>query len=329
MKILALKYRRLGDTVLWSAPLQALRDHFPQAQIDLVLPRAYAELFTGDARFQNVFGVQDAADIALLRKVWREARYDLALVFHASHRTRRWARAARARRTLIHHHDRRGRRFGSDTAIVDAGRPMHAIDRDLNVVRTLGWKGTAPSPRVRRPPPDAPGWTSTRPKILLGPSASRPSKRWPLENYARLTRLLEDRAEVRWIANSAEEFRLFWRPSEAQGPWIFTPTLQDASRWLASADLFVGSDSGIKHLAIALGVRTLTLFGPESLAEWHPYDLDAHPVLQQAVGCRDRDAHDPRFAWCDAFTCPLASHACLRLTTPETVAHAIGRVFQI
>ncbi|MBY0369575.1 glycosyltransferase family 9 protein, partial [bacterium] len=320
MKILALKHRQLGDTVLWTAALQALRELHPAAEIDLVLPSAYAELFGRDSRFKTLFPIgRDGA--SLYYSQWKNRGYDLALAFHASSLTRKWARAAGAKQCLIHHHSRKGLRFGSDLAIVDAGKPMGATERDLNVIRTLGWKGTAPATALELPPSPALGWNaSPLPRIVFGPAASRPAKRWPLQNYLSLAERLAPHAQVRFIAPSAAEFSGQEAWFSADKPWIFTPTLAEATAVLKGAQFYVGSDSGLKHLAIALGLRTLTLFGPESVGEWHPYDLKTHPVLRQAVECRTQDADKPEFAWCGVYTCPLASHACLSLTTPERVA---------
>ncbi len=58
---------------------------------------------------------------------------------------------------------------------------------------------------------------------------------------------------------------------------------------LGASGLFIGNDSGIKHIACALGTSTLTLFGPEDLEEWHPYKAgDGHEVIIKDVPCRGR-----------------------------------------
>ena len=54
MKILAIKWRQLGDTVLWTSALEALRLHYPKAEIHLALPKAYVPLFSGDSRFHRL-----------------------------------------------------------------------------------------------------------------------------------------------------------------------------------------------------------------------------------------------------------------------------------
>ncbi len=322
MKILALKWRRLGDTVLWTSALEALRQLYPSAEIDIAFDEPYAPLFESDSRFQNRYLLSnDPNRQNVIANQWRARGYDWALVFHANSKSRRLARRARAKRNLFHHHDRRGLRFGSSLEIVDVGKAMPATERDLNVVRTLGYQGPTPETRIftKRA-------INATPLILLSPGASRPAKRWPMEHYLALAKALTGN-RVAVIAQSAEDFesvRPIFDRLNAVAPVHFTPTLKQAIELVGQARLFVGGDSGLKHLAIALGVRTLTLFGPESMGEWHPYDPKTHPALQKFVRCRTQDAQDPRYAWCGVEVCPLASHACLTQIAPEEVAATIG-----
>ena len=95
---------------------------------------------------------------------------------------------------------------------------------------------------------------------------------------------------------------------------------------ISSARVFVGSDSGAKHIACALGVSTVTLFGPESIGEWHCYDETKNKAIQVMVGCRDNDPNPPAFSWCGVTVCPYASHACMALIDPEVVLKAISEV---
>jgi ADP-heptose:LPS heptosyltransferase len=326
LQILAVKTRRLGDTVLWTAALQALRAQYPFAAIDLAFPAAYADLFAAPQPFRRLFPLGGST----APPEWRRSGYDLALCFHASPGSRRLVRTARAKRCLIHHHSRRPRNFGSHERIVDLGRPTAAIERDLNVVRTLGWRGTSPAPRVvcpetwvdvarRRWPAPA-----DRPRVILGPGASRPAKQWPLERYVALAARLKPLSEVGILVENEGVFRgqPRWRRELARVATLLpSPELRDAMGFLALARGYAGSDSGIKHLAAALGVATVTLFGPESIAEWHGYDGNRHRYLQAAVGCRDNDAGgDPLFAWCGEAICPLGSHACMNLIREPDVA---------
>ncbi len=332
-----MKWRHLGDTILWTAALQALGEWDPQASVELALPAPYVSLFEKDDRFSRVWGLSDdAASLQAVKTSLKARPFDVVLNFHASQKSRALCEAVATKLRLIHHHDRLGKTFGSERPIVGLGQPMAAIERDLNVVRTLGWNGKSPETSLRLPPEWAIAardrWlaqsSATKPVLVLAPSASRPAKIWPLENFSRLAETLAPKWEivVPYESEATFEGRAWQRGQLARhARLIHTPHLSDLAGLLSLARAFVGGDSGAKHLAAALGVSTVTLFGPESVGEWHGYSTTKHTAIQKEVGCRDNDPEDRRFAWCGEAICPLASHACLSLITVEEVAAEIEK----
>lgn len=325
MKILALKWRRLGDTVLWTAALEALRSHYPRAEINIAFPEKYSEIFRNDSRWLHQYGLKDGIleNLRLTKKL-RSEHYDLALNFHASSRSLMFCLWLDAKEKIVHHHSRSPRRFFSDRPVVDLGKPLAADERDLNVIRTLGWRGSPPETRVFLAPHlkeqamdslEKLGWRR-EPLVILGVGASRPSKAWGMEKFAALSALLQKRAQVGVVYNPTEIAPPTGFP--AGSLFLPTPTLTLLMGYLALTSCYVGSDSGVKHLARALGIPTLTLFGPESLGEWHrPSAL--HRAIQKKVSCRNQDPFPPEFSWCGEAICPYSSHACMSLITPEEV----------
>jgi len=312
LKILCLKQRRLGDTVLWTAALRAVRDHFPEAEIDLAYPRAYEALFVDDNRYR-----QAPSDL-------RSRKYDLALNFHASSRTGRQTLWSGAKQRVIHFHSRRAKSAFFSLPIPNLGQPMSAVERDLNVVRAVGWKSESPAPELvvgqaRREVGEKllreRGWAGG-PLVLLSVAASRPSKQWALARYAELTKLLKKRVQVGIVydGKKPDSPELFQNALDLPTPdlSLLLGTLPFASQW-------IGSDSGVKHVACALGIPTLTLFGPESIGEWHAYPNPIHQTIQRPVGCRTQDPEPKEFAWCGVEICPLGSHACMNLIRVEDV----------
>lgn len=198
-KIIAVKLRRLGDTILWTSSLQATRDHFSQSVIDLVVPKAYASLFEGDPRFRRVLSWDEKNARHLGRDLARE-KYDLFLGFHVSSRAITLGKKSRASAKVLHHHDRSGKEIGGSLRIPALGKPMPAIQRDLNVVRAVGWDGATPETRLHlsgerrermKEVLAGMGWDGKRPLLFIHPGASRPAKLWGLERYAKLVRLLD------------------------------------------------------------------------------------------------------------------------------------------
>ena len=103
--------------------------------------------------------------------------------------------------------------------------------------------------------------------VLVHPGSGGRHKNWPMMNFIKLEMELAKRARrVTWCLGPAEErFRV---PAGAR--CVRPVSLSDAARELAAARVYVGNDSGITHLAAAVGCSTMALFGPTDPAVWAP-----------------------------------------------------------
>ncbi len=93
--------------------------------------------------------------------------------------------------------------------------------------------------------------------IALHPFASNEAKRWPLAFFRHLAQQL---GAVQWCAG----------PQEPLESAVRFENLHNLAQWLATARAFVGNDSGISHLAAAVGTPVVVLFGPTDPAVWAP-----------------------------------------------------------
>ena len=96
---------------------------------------------------------------------------------------------------------------------------------------------------------------------VIHPFSGSPRKNWPLEKFRRLARGLERRMPVAWCAGPDDP---------ALEGAVHIADLYDLACWLAGARLYVGNDSGITHLAAAVGAPVLALFGPTDPEVWAP-----------------------------------------------------------
>jgi heptosyltransferase III len=121
------------------------------------------------------------------------------------------------------------------------------------------------SPRIEIGP------ISSRDSIFIHPFSGSARKNWPLERFQKLASRV-DRC-VEWTAGPTEQLA---------GANRFE-NLAKLAAWMAGARLYIGNDSGITHLAAAIGVPMLALFGPSSPRTWGPRGenvtiLDADPI---------------------------------------------------
>ncbi len=136
-------------------------------------------------------------------------------------------------------------------ALPDAG--IHATAFYNQQARQLGadnlpWNPSIPCPAV------------SRTFATIHPFASSPAKRLPLALFRQHADRLARHMPVHWLAG----------PEEELDGAIRIPDLYDLACWLAGAKVYMGNDSGISHLAAAVGTPTLALFCATRIREWSP-----------------------------------------------------------
>jgi ADP-heptose:LPS heptosyltransferase len=127
---------------------------------------------------------------------------------------------------------------------------------------------------------------SGKPRLVLVPGASRRGahKRWPLRHWLELAGALAGRCELRWSLGPEEQDLRAWLP-EASG----VPALPELDWWrlaaaVRQADRVVSPDTGLLHLAVALGVPVTALFGPsDPVVAGLP--VGAGEVLRTGIAC--------------------------------------------
>ena len=97
---------------------------------------------------------------------------------------------------------------------------------------------------------------SHRDTVVIHPFSGSAAKNWPLPCYQQLAKHLP----VEWTAGPEESLPNAWR----------TDNLLELSQWLKGASQYIGNDSGISHLAAAIGIPSLILFGPTDPNIWAP-----------------------------------------------------------
>ena len=142
--------------------------------------------------------------------------------------------------------------------------------------------------------------------VALAPGAVGPSKRWPAASYGEVARsLVEDGGDV-WVLGSPSERALaaeIVTLAGANARDLTGPDLRDAILALAAADAVVSNDSGLLHVAAALGTPAIGIFGPTSPVLWAPLNPIAATITTHTdVPCRP--CHEP--------VCRYGHHRCMR-----------------
>jgi hypothetical protein len=131
---------------------------------------------------------------------------------------------------------------------------LHAADFYLDQVRTIATCESDGIPRI-----DCPGEPGNF--GVIHPFSGSARKNWPIEKFRSMARNLERRMPVLWCSGPEDP------PLEEA---VHIADLYELACWLARARLYIGNDSGITHLAAAVGTPVLALFGPTDPEVWAP-----------------------------------------------------------
>jgi len=261
--ILALRSGAVGDVIVTFPVLQVIRARWPKASIDLIAPPATGRL-ARDAGLANLLHSIDDADCAELyaptplSETWCDylARFDLVLNFlhDPAHIVAGHLKTA-CRGLIINH-----------SPLVQTG---HAIDHFLKPLAALGivLRGNEfpRLPLLRK--------TIKPSGIAIHPGSGSPAKNWPLSNFIALGRMLGDHRYGKpvFICGEAESaITAPLRKEFSSTAVLHGQNLDTMATFLAGCAGYIGNDSGISHLAAAVGTPAVVLFGPSSASVWAP-----------------------------------------------------------
>lgn len=326
-RILIIRRRAIGDCIVSMDVARALRDRWPKARIGFVVDRPAVEVVEGSPFVDDVivYDRKEHSEGAIHRRAaatWRwfaqlrEFRPDLVLDLLGTPQTALWTAWTRAATRVGPR--RRKRTWAYNVHVEKEAEKRFAGERFLDWIRALGidpgpWRPHPPVAAQRVLDQLEPG-TGDRPLVILNANATWASKAWPPGHFSEVGRLLGARCDV----------RLAWAPGEEQlrdgivagapeAIRALPPTsLAELGAWLARARIVVSTDSGPKHLAVAMGTRTLTVFGSTDPRGWQPPGA-AHRVLTNPIDCHP----------CDLRQCTVEGHPCLDQLVPAVVASEV------
>ncbi len=321
-RILVMRVDRIGDVVLSTPVLEALRKAFPHAFIAVMVRDASRDVVEGNPHVNEVILYEKEGRhrsfggmLALARRL-RTYDFDTVVVLHPSDRAHLIARLARipvrvgyARKSgwlLTHrvpHHKHEGKRHEAEYALevlqvfgitpaavtmgVTPGTPVPFVpvhpDAAARVSARLAQEGIAPETAL----------------VVVHPSASCPSKRWMPERFADVAdRLVRDHGvRVCLVAGQADAGFAAQTAAAMREPALNLAgqlTVAELAALLARARLLISNDSGPVHVAAGVGTPVVAIFGRNqpgvSQQRWRPLGA-GHVVLQKDVGCVNCLAH--------------------------------------
>jgi len=332
-KILIVRLRSIGDTVLSTASLAALKRFVPNAELDILVEDWVAPVLDKQPHVSNVITIQRdrLTSRARAARNIRSARYDVVYNLHGGTTATFLTRATGAPHRVgyatyqysqLHNHQ------APSPLLLWGQHKTHSAEQQLAL---LGWTGV---PVTDRPPTNlgitepAVAVVAERLKIaglegqklaLIHPAAAFATKQWSSENFARVVEHLAERgfASVA-IAASNETQVLNDLVSNCSVRIVtFDLSLPEVTALASRSQLFVGNDSGIAHIANAAGTPSVVIFGSSNVAHWRPWNDTTAEVVLEEMPCQPCHGY-----YCEKFEQP----ECILRVPVSRVTAAIERI---
>jgi heptosyltransferase-2 len=336
-RVLVKEVNWLGDLVISLPALRAVRAAFATSTLTVLVKKELAGFFDGMSWIDEVMpytvarGVRGIADrIQIVNRI-RTRHFDLAILFPNSFEAALWATIGGARQRAGFSTDYRGPLLTHKARPADDAVSGHQRDYWLAMIRdTVGIKPIAGAAEIKlevggthrekmRAWLEANRKSSGAPLIAIAPAAAYgPAKEWPLVRYAALIDMLYESAGAECVLVGA--------PSEQQiCAQVAATTRCDAIvaagqtkigeliALLSLCDGFAGNDSGAMHLAAALAIPTVGIFGSTNPARTGPSGEHAG-VIYHRIECSP----------CLERTCRFGHYNCLREIAPAEVAQKLA-----
>jgi len=341
-RILLLKPSALGDIVHALPTLASLRQRYPLARITWLIKEEWAELLEGNPDLDEVIPVKFCLRSwpSLVRRV-RQGKYDMVIDLQGLFRTGFLAGVSGATERVGFAAGREGSPWFY-THRVDLPIPMdrswrlldmHAVDRNLAIARYLGAETDDPKfwlpdieadRRMVRQQLDEAGVKTGDRLIAIAPLSSADLKNWPLDRFVDLAQTL-----VRWpnykvvvLGSVAQQWIMeeFSRVTNGQCiDMVGKLRLRQLGSLLREMDVLIANDSAPIHLAVAVGIPVIGLYGPTHAGATGPYRTSVHRSLhtQTVLSCRP----------CGQSTCHhVQKKECLTMISVNEVMSAIESI---
>jgi predicted lipopolysaccharide heptosyltransferase III len=340
-RVLFVRIRNLGEAVLDSANLRALKHFRPDLRVSTLVEAPYTDLYEADPDIEAIPLPRKAKDkrssltarLNVIREI-RRRKFAAVVNLHGGPTSAQLTFLSGAPSRAGARHFRNGYAYNLRIPPAEEilGRDdLHTVEYQFGQFKWLGLPGDKPeSTRLFASPPfqrtamsrlQEAGGDPDRPYALLAPTNEFYTKRWDPERYAKIAETLIARGfQIVMTGAPTEEQRSQMRAVQAATahPLVSLNSLAigELVAIIAGAKIFVGNDSGPAHIAAAVKTPLAVLFGPASSTRWRPWGAPSI-LIQNYFPCNPCSMYK-----CEAFDEP----ECIRSITVDQVTRAIDQL---
>jgi len=329
-RILAIRFSSIGDILLTTPLLRAVRARYPEAHLAFLTKEPFAPLLADNPRLNDLMTLGAGESLTHLADRIRARQYTHVLDLHGSLRTRGLRLLVRARWSGYRNH-----RLAREILIRGKRnvypRDIPVPERYFDAVRKLDVRPDGEPPEFYlddKARAEARAWLGSglgdaAPLVAVAPGAAHLTKRWPVEYWQDLVGRITARDFNVVVVGGPDDRAVAGEVARAGGTRAVNAAgsfgLQGTGAIIASSRLLVSGDTGVMHMATGVNTPVIALFGPTVRAfGFFPYSREA-VVLERDLDCR------PCTAW-GTERCPLGHHRCLRDIAATEVEDVVMRL---
>lgn len=316
MNILIIRLSSMGDVIHTLPALRAMRTAFPESKLGWVVEDAHAAVLFGLPELDNLYVLPRNR----MREGWggwwsvgagmkarmREVRWDIAIDFQGLWKSLLVAHWSGAKRVLGYSPSVEHTHWFYSDRVQLPTLDRHAVDRNLDLVSCLGCSVhraesrseihrdfTLPISFADRQAAKALleslGLPEGSPRILLNFAARKPANQWGVERFARLAALLHQSGMTPILTGGPGDGQLATEIQAKAGvslpSLVGQCSLMQLAALMEACNALVTGDTGPMHIAVAVGLPVVAVFGPANPIRTGPYSPDA-VVLQKPRECQ-------------------------------------------
>jgi lipopolysaccharide heptosyltransferase II len=318
-KILCIKPRGIGDIVLSTIILENLHGYFPDVKIDYLTEHFAVQALENNPLVNKVLSMKKKEFPLFVANRIRKEKYDMILDLWSNPRSAQITFLSGVRYRVGYNY--RGRRYAYNILVNPESNNQHAAEDNLSFLNAIDVpiKSKAIHYNVSNEDDE---WAKDFIKdsfyvntyvIGIVPSGGWPSKRCDASKWVEIGKKINNNFNV--------QFLILWGPGDEEDANFINQNLspdcvlapetnvKQLSALINNCDLIIANDSGPMHIAGALEVPTLGIFGPTNPAAHRPYSENSDYVIKDDLHC----------IICNKLICPYNHECMLELSTYEVL----------
>jgi lipopolysaccharide heptosyltransferase II len=318
-KILCIKPRGIGDIVLSTIILDNLYDHFPGIKIDYLTEHFAIQALEDNPLVNKVLSMKKKEFPLFVANRIRKEKYDMILDLWSNPRSAQITLLSGVRYKVGYNY--RGRGYAYNIKVKPEKIEQHAADDNLSFLKAIGIPVKSKAIHYYISKEDAEwaidfinkSFNENNSVIGIVPSGGWRSKRCDASKWVEIGNKIKDNINL--------QFLILWGPGDEKDANFINENLspdsilapetdvKKLSALINNCNLIIANDSGPMHIAGALNVPTLGIFGPTNPAAHRPYSVNSDFVIKDDLHC----------IICNKLNCPYNHECMLELSTDEVL----------